>query len=164
VSGKGGRSLLTKNDIWQLLRNIVNEEGLELFDVDYPVSRSGVLRVYLSRPPGAGSVGLDDCARVSKRISGTADLDEFLGQACTLEVSSPGINRRLTRAEHFEGAVGERVKVTFLDVEKAKRSVTGTLVSVDDLALEVKDEKLGQAVRIARMDIETACVDFLFTK
>ena len=69
-------------------------QGLEIFDLDLPDQRTGIVRIFVSKPAPQGRVSVDDCAALSRRLSVHERLGAWLG-SFTLEVSSPGINRRL---------------------------------------------------------------------
>ena len=99
---------------------------------------------------------------MSKRI---LDVDEETGlipEGCLLEVSSPGINRRLRRAEHFEGAVGERVRVKYRGSDSVYRVVTGMLKEArgDSMMIEAEEGKEMVSCRLG--DVKEARVDFKF--
>ena len=90
--------------------------GLEIFDVQYRREQSGmVLRVQIDRPGPAStaddSVSVDDCARVSRDLSAILDVDDVVQAQYTLEVSSPGLDRPLTRREDYQRFAGRRAKL-----------------------------------------------------
>lgn len=163
-----------KQAIWNRISELVLEQGLELFDLELPSSARGVLRVYISRRAGEQSgVNIDDCAAVSKRITNLEDVDSLIPDGWVIEVSSPGINRRLSRPEHFAGAVGERVKLTVSSYEResgtesgarpAKKStLRGKLVSFDGDRLELQEESLKENVTVLLPNVQDARVDFQF--
>lgn len=185
---------IESSSLWDAIRQIAVEQGVELFDLDMPGSAGGgVLRVYITRqkpPAGAAEespggaaevqsaeappteeaegspqrtgVSFEDCTRVSKRI---LDVDEETGlipEGCLLEVSSPGVNRRLRRAEHFEGAVGERVRVKYRGSDSVYRVVTGMLKEArgDSMMIEAEEGKEMVSCRLG--DVKEARVDFKF--
>ena len=78
------------------LRPIVEEEGLELVEVEF-IHHSGswVLRIYMDKP---GGVRVEDCARVSRRLSPVLDVEDLIPHHYTLEVSSPGVPRPIRTA------------------------------------------------------------------
>lgn len=159
--------------LWGVIEPLVREAGLELFDLEAPPTGRGTLRVFIWRPSGDAShlkgVGIDDCVRISKRITNLENVDTVLPGDWLIEVSSPGVNRKLRRPEHFAGAVGERVKLTVAGDGGRNEVVTGTVVSFDGrvLELDVAGEKRGQpavrrAVPFGR--VQNARVDFLFSE
>jgi ribosome maturation factor RimP len=97
--------------------------------------------------PEAPRITLDECAQMSRilgRVLDAADQgeDEFLPRGYVVEVSSPGIFRRLSKPEHFRRYVGERVRATLTDTEDPERSVElrGRLASVNEEAVEIVDD------------------------
>jgi ribosome maturation factor RimP len=182
--------MLSKEQIWEQIDHLIEPLGLKIFDLDLPGPSSKVMRVFLSRIGasniGAGASGnslsgnslsgtaqgvlLDECARASKLIENSPEFEDLFSESSALEVSSPGVNRRLTRPEHFEGAIGERVKLTVTSfkgsrnnaVRSAKETVRGTLRGFDGETLQVDDEQSHAAVEIPLSQVHDARVDFLF--
>jgi ribosome maturation factor RimP len=156
--------VLSKTGLWSELETLVREEGLELFDVDMPNRQSGVVRIFIAkRPMAEARVSVEDCERVSRKIAAHEKLGALRAEFL-LEVSSPGINRRLQRPEHFEGAIGERVQVTVRDAEHRNEVVVGRLVACNAREIELEVEGGGQKARFALDAITKARVDFLFDK
>ncbi len=151
----------TKDEIWIILAPIVQELGMELFDIDLPSERGGTVRVYISKGK-SGIIQVDDCALVSQRILDHPQIEEIVPGRCVLEVSSPGINRKLAMKEHFFGAIGERIKVKFKDTQGSK-VIVGPLQSFDGAAMELKDETSGKICSVKFSDVSEARVDFLFS-
>ena len=83
-----------------------------------------------------GGVNLDKCAEVSRMISPILDLDEPMGGKYRLEVSSPGIERRLRTKQHYFGSIGEKVKVKNIDTDIFK----GELLDADNDKITIKTE------------------------
>jgi ribosome maturation factor RimP len=150
-----------KPAIWELVEPVVSANGFELFDLDVPAGRNGALRVYIWKGKG-GNVLLDDCASVSKRLEELVQLDELIPESYILEVSSPGVNRKLSRPEHFVGAVGERIKVVTIESEGPSRSLKGTLLRCQDGMLELQDEESESLVQLSIAKVKRAHVDFQF--
>jgi ribosome maturation factor RimP len=106
---------------------------LELVDVEFA---SAHLRITLDQ---AGGIGLDTLGEVTKEISRALDADDPVPGRYTLEVSSPGLERRLRTPAQFARAVGETVAVrTHPGVEP--RRITGTLVESDDDGFTVRTD------------------------
>ena len=118
-----------------LAESVLDEMGFELVDVEY-VGAGGrkVLRIYMDRP---GGVTLDDCARVSREIGVLIDVKDLIPQRYVLEVSSPGLNRRLKKERDFAWAVGKKVKVRMKSPVGGRRNFTGRLTGMKDAAILV---------------------------
>jgi ribosome maturation factor RimP len=100
---------------------------VEVITVERPASEA--LRLYIDHPDG---VDLALCERV------TNQLRELLSQY-SLEVSSPGLDRPLTKPEHFRRFLGRRVRVRTRKPVEGRRNFTGTLADADDRAVRVED-------------------------
>jgi ribosome maturation factor RimP len=107
---------------------------LELVALERPAAET--LRIYIDHPDG---VDLGLCGRV------TAELRDLL-EAWSLEVSSPGIDRPLTKPEHYRRFVGRQVKVRTQRPLDGQKNFTGTLTEADDESVAIEID--GEAVRI----------------
>jgi ribosome maturation factor RimP len=166
------------SSVWERVRRVAEEVGVELFDIDFPSEgggHSGVLRVYIMRTkpsetPVEGiegddrrpGVSLEDCARVSKKLIDIDEQEGIIPDNCSLEVSSPGINRRLRLPDHFRGAVGERVKVKYRDAAAGMKVITGILKAVSGDKLEIAGEEKSGEVVVDLAEVKEARVDFRF--
>ena len=108
-------------------------------------------------------ISFEDCVRVSKRILDIDEQQEIIPANCTLEVSSPGINRKLRLLQHFSGALGERVKVKYRDLTTgATHVVSGHVRRVDGEAILLENEAKKEEVLVSYAEIRDARVDFKF--
>jgi ribosome maturation factor RimP len=124
------------NDLQQTIeaRLGVYDPELELVMLEQPAAET--LRLYIDHPAG---VDLARCERVSNQLS---DLLE----RWSLEVSSPGIDRPLTKPEHFRRFLGHRVKVRTIEPIGGRRNFTGRLAAADENSVAVEAD--GGPVRI----------------
>lgn len=110
-----------------------------------------------------GGISFEECVRVSKRILDLDEQQELIPGNCTLEVSSPGINRKLRLPAHFQGAVGERVRIKFRSAESGTTSVVNGIVrQASRGSVEVEAEAKKEIVSISLSEIKEARVDFKF--
>jgi ribosome maturation factor RimP len=123
--------------------------GLELYDVEFS---AGTLNVVVNRP---GGVDLESLTKANRTISEWLDANDPIAGRFTLDVSSPGLERRLRTPAHLSSAVGELVTLRELRDGEPTRRLEGTLVSVDESSLTIDDNDLG-AVTIALDAIERA--------
>lgn len=102
-----------KNDkIIELICGVLDNMALRLYDIQFnEVSKT--LRVFIDRKNG--SITVDDCKKVSTLISGKLNGSEYIVSSYALEVSSPGIERRLSRPEHYVWAIGNLVEIDSRD-------------------------------------------------
>jgi len=139
--------------------------GLDVFDIDPPgPGGRGVLRLFIRRKDGS-SVTVDDCASVSRRIINHIDVEAYLPGDTALEVSSPGVNRRLRLLSHFLGAVGERVSVRVVNpVDGKKTVIRGALKSAESDSVTVINEENGETNTFPFSAIIEARVDYPFDR
>ncbi len=135
---------------------VAASSGCELVHVGY---RQGRLQVLLDRPQG---VTLDDCQTVSKQLSALLDVSDFGGASYFLEVSSPGLDRRLFGPRDFERFCGQLVRVAFFSGQpRAKKTIVGSLDRFDPEAggsgqISVTERETDQLHEIALHDIKKA--------
>jgi ribosome maturation factor RimP len=142
--------------IQRLLEPILKSLGLDLWELDF--QKQGpkwLLRVYIDREIGGG-VTLNDCETVSRDLSAALDVEDFIDHAYTLEVSSPGLDRTLTKPEHFVRFTGSLIKIkTFQPVEKEKvfrgrlTGITGSIVQIETAAGAVMNIPLANIAKAA---------------
>lgn len=124
--------------------------GLGLFDVEHT---GGVVRVTVERP---GGVDLDTLAETTRLVSRALDQADPLPGPYTLEVSSPGLERRLRTPAQFAGAVGAQVSIRTKAEVEGERRVHGTLAAADDDGVVVRDAGSGGERRLRYEQIERA--------
>jgi ribosome maturation factor RimP len=107
--------------IRQILDPILESLGLDLWDLEF--QKQGpkwLLRVYIDREIGGG-VTLHDCEAVSRDLGTALDVEDIIQHAYTLEVSSPGLDRALSKPEHFVRFSGSAIKVkTYQPIDREK--------------------------------------------
>ena len=112
----------------------VESLGANLYDiVNAKEHDRNIFRVLITAENG---ISLDKCAEISRMISPILDVDEPMGGEYVLEVSSPGIERKLRKKDHFIASVGEKVKIKNFAMEIFK----GELISADNEKIVVKTE------------------------
>ncbi len=126
---------------WDIAGPIIAAEGFELIEVEYLRDMGNwVLRLYIDKP--GGGVGLEDCQLASKAVDTALDVEDFIPQEYSLEVSSPGLSRPLRKPQHFERVKGQTVKVkTFGPLfEPPRKNFTGKLsqVTPDGVTVDVE--------------------------
>ena len=139
------------DELMAMLQPVVNGADLELVDVEL---RSGVLLVTVDRPGGVDLQALTDANRA---VSGVLDEVDPIPHRYTLEVSSPGVERRLRTPAHFAKAVGETVAVKTRPQVPGERRLRGRLLAADDDGFEMAtgDGTEGR-VRLGYTDIDRA--------
>src|SRR5271154_837607 len=103
--------------IREAAERVARSEGLEIFDVEWKVGKERLLRVYVDRLPGPEnpeSLGVthNDCQRVSEQLSVILDVEELVpGPSYTLEISSPGLDRKLIKPADYERFAGRLARL-----------------------------------------------------
>ena len=98
-----------RQQLEQLAEALVASEGMELVDLEYRrQGRRWMLRLFIDKD---GGVTLDDCANISRELGDLLDVKDVIPQAYVLEVSSPGLNRRLRKKEDFSRFAGRKVRL-----------------------------------------------------
>lgn len=125
---------MENNELYNALETAIKGCGVEVYDIEkLRENENYILRVSITSPDG---VNLDKCAQVSNVISPILDIYEPMSSKYNLEVSSPGIERKLKNPRQFQASVGELVEIK--DFEKNK--VKGKLVSADDESITIELE------------------------
>lgn len=132
------------------LRQVVESLGFELVLVKYggPANHP-TLTVFIDSTHG---ISVDDCARVSQRLSVLLDMLDPIPSSYQLVVSSPGLDRPLTREEDFVRFAGKRAAVTCAAPGAKRRTIDGTLRGVRDGAVLVEHEGEVEAVPLGEIE------------
>ena len=150
-----------------LVEPILADLGFELVDIEYQREAHGwVLRFLLDRE---GGINLDECAVASREISSILDVEDVIGTAYSLEVSSPGIDRPLKKAKDFERFAGQLAKiktVVGIDPENTgrnRKTFVGTLDGFEaGQVLMTLKEKNAVQIRIDLDQIDRANLEIEF--
>jgi ribosome maturation factor RimP len=122
--------------VWHIAEPLVTEYGMEIVDIDYRrEGRGSVLRFYLDRVEGG--VTIDELTTMSRRIGHVLEAHDVVPSRYLLEVSSPGINRRLRQPDHFRRYIGKRVRVRILERNDGRREFVGLLRAVESAGIVV---------------------------
>lgn len=117
------------------IAKIIEANGASLYDTEIVTEfEETIFRILVTK---VGGVSLDLCATISHELSPFLDVHPPMSQAYRLEVSSPGIERKLTKPAHFKNAIGEKVKLKLTGGEQLK----GLLKSADNDGIVVETEQ-----------------------
>lgn len=130
--------------IEEIAQKVASAGGLEVVEVQLKGSgRNQMLRIYIDKPEGVTHA---DCESVSLGVGSALDTEEVLPEHYTLEVSSPGVERKLKKWKDFERFQGQRVKVVLRepldDVEFVKAVGKGSLKSLEGILQSAQDGTL----------------------
>ena len=142
-----------------LIEPALEEAGAELVELEVAGTRNRpVLRAYVDRE---GGITLDDCARLSRRLEHALESAGAVPERYVLEVSSPGIERRLSRRRDFERQAGRDISVRLYTKREGRKRFIGRLERVLDreegsFAILVADPEGGGAWTFEKDDIAAA--------
>jgi len=141
---------MTADELRELLEPTIERLGYEVSDLELRLGgRSGVVRIFIDRPDG---VSLEDCEKVSLAVSALLDVEDPLPGQYNLEVSSPGLDRKLTKVEHFQRFKGETLKIHMRFPIAGRKRFRGTLVSSDDENIVVEVDGESHTLPMATID------------
>jgi len=141
--------------VQETLSGLLEAEGYDLILVEL-TPRSKILRLFVDKE---GGITLDNCAQVSHLVGDVLSaegLDDSLNGKYTLEVSSPGLDRPLTRPKDFIRFVGSKAKLTTKEPTAGRHKFTGELLSATDLVIQIDID--GEPIEIAYDLIDRARV------
>lgn len=125
----------------QLVRPIAEELNYEIYHIEY-VKENGeyYLRIYIDKD---GGIALSDCEALSRRVSDVMDEKDPIKEAYFLEVSSPGLNRRLFTDDHYVKFIGREVLVRLTKALDGNKNFKGILkeVNEDNIIIETNEQK-----------------------
>ena len=115
----------------EIVERVARDLGLEVVEVEFRGGgKARTLRIFIDK---AGGVTHDDCANVSNEVSTILDVEDVVpGASYTLEVSSPGLDRKLSKAADFERFTGSLVKLSTHELHDGNRHFEGRLESFVD--------------------------------
>ncbi len=119
-----------KSILWDLANKTGQELGYEVVEITF--LREGpkrILRVFIDHPEG---IGIQDCERFSKRLSNLLDEADPITSSYLLEISSPGIDRPLTKPEHFRRFTGETIQLRLYSSFQGRKNIKGRLEGWSD--------------------------------
>jgi len=125
--------------IAELIRPTVEAMGSELWGIEYLTQgKHSTLRIFIEKESG---VGIDDCEQVSRQVSALMDVEDPIGNAYPLEVSSPGLDRLLFEKAHFEAYLGSLVKVRLRMNYEGRRNFKGRLTAIENDEIVLRQDQ-----------------------
>ncbi len=109
-----------------LLQPIINNLGYDLYDVEYvKEGKDYYLRIFIDKPEG---IDLNDCEKVNNAITDILDEEDYIKEQYFLEVSSPGIERKLTKEKHLQSNIGSLVEISTFKPVNGQKQIIGKLL------------------------------------
>ena len=150
-----------------IAERVATANGLELFDLQLTRESQGwVVRVTIDRPGPAAtpedSVGIEDCATVSRELSTILDVDDPLDRTYTLEVTSPGLDRPLRHEADFRRFAGRTASIVLEAPLNGQTFYSGRIEAVEDGHVVLLVGKRNRAHRIPLGGIKRARLEVDF--
>lgn len=139
----------------ELLEPILEERGLDLVDVELTYGKKPTLRIYIYNPEGTS---IDDCEWVSKRIGAILDVEDLIKSSYTLEVSSPGLDRKLKNPHEYEIFKGKNIRIKTTEPIEDKNIFKGVLKGFDGSNVLLEDN--GRDIQIPLDKVSQAKLEF----
>lgn len=127
----------------EIITPVIEDMGFELVRVRLMSGKSTILQIMADKPDGG--IEVDDCAEISQAVSAVLDVEDPILDEYTLEVSSPGIDRPLTRLKDFEMFEGYEAKIETGEMIDGRRRFKGALAGVenDEVLINVEEGTIG---------------------
>lgn len=124
--------------IRELCTPVAEELGYSVWNVEYVKEGADhILRIEIDSDDG---IGIEDCERMSRAFDPILDEDDPIDESYSLEVSSPGVERTLSRPEHFEKMMGAKVEVRLFTAVNGAKSAVGILTAYADGDVTVEND------------------------
>lgn len=137
----------------EVSERVASSEGMEIVDVEYKGgSRRGVVRIFIDKPAGISHA---DCELVSRQVSTILDVEDVVPGSYVLEVSSPGLDRKLVKPADYERFAGRKARLKLRRPVEGRRQFTGRVRGHEQGEVELELEK-ETVVRIPFEDVESA--------
>ena len=127
----------------EIITPVLEDLGYELVRLRLMAGKFTTLQIMADKPDGG--IEVDDCAVISNAVSAALDVEDAILDAYTLEVSSPGIDRPLTRLKDFEAYEGYEAKLETAELQGGRRRFKGVLAGVEgeDVLINVEEGTIG---------------------
>ena len=141
----------------ELVLPIIQAEGCELWDVEYVKEGSDMyLRIYADKE---GGIMIDDCVTISRALEAKLDEEDFIEDAYILEVSSPGLTRKLKKDRDFEKSIGKLVIAKLYKAENGSKEFLGRLKGFTDSTVTIETEN-SETIELERKNISGIRLEF----
>jgi len=136
-------------------------EGIEIVEVQLlGAGRGRLLRIYIDRATSGDGVSHADCEFISRQVGTILDIEDVIpGDSYTLEVSSPGLERKLSKAKDFERFVGQKAKVVLREPVENQRSWEGKLAGITQ-GIVALEPAAGRVIRFPLDQVQKANLKF----
>jgi ribosome maturation factor RimP len=151
--------------IREAAERVAHSEGLDIFDVEWKIGKQRLLRVYIDRPPSPTepeerAISHNDCERVSQQLSAILDVEDLVpGPGYVLEVSSPGLDRKLIKPADYERFNGRLARMWLSEPVENQKYLEGRLAGYAGgvVKIKIRDRELAvpfEWIRKANLVVE----------
>jgi ribosome maturation factor RimP len=159
VLGETGETSLVETKISKIIEAAVADLGFQLVRVLFMGGNSGRNQLQImAEPVEDREMTVEDCKKLSRHIAALLDVEDPISSAYVLEVSSPGIDRPLTKIEDYERFEGELAKINLRMMRDGRRRFNGRLNGFDEDGKIVLETSFGRFV-FAFDEIDSARID-----
>lgn len=138
-----------ESKVENLLKNIIENLGYELYDVLYEKEgKDYYLRIIIDKPSG---IDINDCEKVNNEINDILDEADYIKEQYFLEVSSPGIERTLRKEKHFLSQIGNEISIKLFKPINKQKELIGILEEYNEKELTIKTDE--STIKIDLKDI-----------
>ncbi len=130
----------------EIITPVIEDMGFELVRVRLMGGKYHTLQIMAERPEGG--IEVDECAQISTAVSATLDVEDPIVEAYTLEVSSPGIDRPLTRLKDFEAFEGYEAKIETADLIDGRKRFKGVLAGIEGNEVLINIEEGAETITV----------------
>lgn len=145
--------------VTEIAERAVVREGMELWSVEcLGAGKSRIVRIFIDKP---GGVTHGDCELISEQVSAMLDVDDAVpGKSYNLEVSSPGVERKLRHEGDFRRFAGEKARVSLREAVNGQRRFEGRIAGLDEDGSIVLETGTSTSIRFRMEDLEKANLKF----
>jgi ribosome maturation factor RimP len=141
----------------EIAERVAASEGIEIVDIELLGGGNfRVLRIFIDKPEGVSHA---DCELISKDVGTILDVEDVMPGSYTLEVSSPGVERKLSKPRDFERFTGQKVKIKLRDPLENQRNWEGTLAGFSDGIITIEPAP-GKTLSFSLDQVEKANLKF----
>ncbi len=165
-------SLIAKDEIVakiaEIAERVADPEGIEIVEVQLlGAGRGRLLRIFIDRPltretspDHPHGVSHADCEFISQQVGTILDIEDVIpGDSYTLEVSSPGLERKLSKAKDFERFVGQKAKIMLREPVENQRRWEGRLAGISE-GIVLLEPAAGRVIRFPLDQVQKANLKF----
>ncbi|KIE04937.1 Ribosome maturation factor RimP [Candidatus Jidaibacter acanthamoeba] len=149
-----------ENKIFEIINESVRALGFDIVRIkNLQAGKSKTLQIMIDRMDNE-NIAIEDCEQVSRHISALLDVEDIIDERYTLEVSSPGLNRPLTRLKDFENNIGNIIKLTIFEAVDGRRRFVGKINEVNEENIVILPKDANEIINLNFNNIEEAFLQY----